>query len=605
MANLITKNTTKEQVREIYRTYPDTAPNGFQGFHASRVDPIYWDISDGVTLLDIGCNSGEFLKRLVTGKKNIRAKGIDISENAVKIAQSKGLDVVLGDSEALPFEDGTFDYVVLMEVLVHVHDPRKMLSEIRRVLKADGTLIGSCPHKNLEMNIWDDARLHHAYYTTDELYDLLKEYFPNVHFKVLKGGQFSMGMANTYLRDKEAEILFKCGSDSMRDWDWQLQETDALRVWMGPTLNPGVTYFRMTGFADKMNAMDRTDVLYHGFKFDNEEGPSEWQNAVIRNKDGKPSNKLMLNQMDGMLKIADLSVWGITAYWDVLAFLHCLKDVYKKPVLTEMDDWIFDLPSHNIASNPYRPNSDKERIAYQQLKLSDAIICSTRFIKENLELLFPGKPVYVIPNAVDFSVWDTMKPNPIVKKEPGRIRIGYTGCLNHGGDLQLVNKPILKLLNEFPNVEFIAVGAMRSGQGVITHDRSYLINHWVAIDNWPAACKGWQIDIGIAPLMDINFNRAKSNLRWLEYSAMKLPTVASHVRPFAESIRPGKDGFLCRSQQSWYNALKELIVNEEKRRAVGETAYERVKTDFNLDVIAKRYKSVLEVIKRERLATLR
>jgi 2-polyprenyl-3-methyl-5-hydroxy-6-metoxy-1,4-benzoquinol methylase len=89
--NTITEKTTKEEVRKVYKNYPDTAPEGFMPFHGSRVNPIFWDIPDNVSVLDIGCNSGEFLKRLVDGRKGIKAKGVDISENVVKIAREKGL----------------------------------------------------------------------------------------------------------------------------------------------------------------------------------------------------------------------------------------------------------------------------------------------------------------------------------------------------------------------------------------------------------------------------------------------------------------------------------------------------------------------------------
>lgn len=600
--NLISPNTTKEEVREVYKDYPDTQPNGFQPFHASRVDPIYWDIPDGSTVLDVGCNSGAFLRRLSEGKRGITAKGVDVSESVVAIAKEKGLDVSLGDGESLPFPDASFDYVVLMEVLVHVHEPLKMLKEIRRVLKKDGVLIGSCPHKNLEMNIWDDRRLHHAYYTTEQVYGLMREVFDSCHLKVLKGGQFSMGMAGSYLGDKDVEILFKCGAPDMKGWNWKLQETDTLRAWMGPTFNPGVAYYRMTGFAEKMNKIDRTDVLFHGFDPRNEDGPGEWQDAFRRTDGNRPANVIVVDQLDGLLKIADLSVWQITPFWGVLAFLECLKDLRKKPVITEIDDWLFDVPSYNIASHPYRPNSEREQIAYRQIELSDAIIASTEFIAENIRAIFPGKPVYVVRNAIDFDLWDTVKAGPTVKKEEGRIRIGYTGCGNHGGDLEQIKAPLLAILDKFPNVEFVTSGAMRRGRTdapvVIEHERSYVLNQWASINDWPGAVKGWQMDIGIAPLLDVNFNRAKSNLRWLEYSALSIPTVASNVRPFRDSMNDGKDGFLCASKKAWFETLQDLIVSEEKRRAVGTVAYKRVKKDFNMNDVAKSYRSILEVIKR-------
>lgn len=601
--NIITKETTKEQHLAEYKNYPDTQPEGFLPFHASRVNPIFWDIPDNSSVLDIGCNSGEFMKKLIDGKKGVKVKGIDLSQNVVKIAQGKGLDVVLGDGETLPFPDASFDYVVLMEVIVHVHEPRKMLAEIKRVLKKDGVLIGSAPHKNLEMNIWDDRRMHHAYYTTEELSDLLYEFFPAVYPKVLKGGQFSMGMAGTYLGDKDAEILFKAGSTYIKPWDYAFLDKDVLRVWMGPTQNSGDVYYRMQGYADKMNQMERCDILYN--RFDSDDEPGSWQAAWQRSEGNRPANMIVAQQMEGLIKHADLTVWQLASSLSVLAFFHALKSKYPgKPFITECDDWLFDVPSYNIASNPYRPGSQFEEVAFEQFKMSDAIIVSTQFIKDHLLELFPGKQIYVIPNSIDFQVWDSVEAVPLINKEPGRIRIGYTGSGNHGGDLEVVKEPILAILDEFPNVEFITAGAMSRGssddkQVLIMHDRSVVSDRWTHIKDWPAAVKGWQMDIGIAPLRDSNFNRAKSNLRWLEYGALGIPTVASKVYPFEKSIKDGKDGYLCLGKQSWYDALRELVVNEQKRKEVGQNAYRRIKKESDMDKVARSYKSVLEVIKRD------
>jgi ubiquinone/menaquinone biosynthesis C-methylase UbiE len=49
--------------------------------------------------------------------------------------------VVRAPAEALPFEDGSFDYAVSTLVLCTVEDPRRALSEIRRVLKPAGELL--------------------------------------------------------------------------------------------------------------------------------------------------------------------------------------------------------------------------------------------------------------------------------------------------------------------------------------------------------------------------------------------------------------------------------------------------------------------------------
>jgi phosphatidylethanolamine/phosphatidyl-N-methylethanolamine N-methyltransferase len=51
------------------------------------------------------------------------------------------LDFVLGDSMALPFDDATFDHVVLHLILAVVPEPRHCLGEAARVLKPGGTVI--------------------------------------------------------------------------------------------------------------------------------------------------------------------------------------------------------------------------------------------------------------------------------------------------------------------------------------------------------------------------------------------------------------------------------------------------------------------------------
>jgi ubiquinone/menaquinone biosynthesis C-methylase UbiE len=58
---------------------------------------------------------------------------------------------VLGDVEAMPFEDASFGTVVCTEVLEHVPHPDQALREIRRVLRPGGALIGSVPARSM---IW-------------------------------------------------------------------------------------------------------------------------------------------------------------------------------------------------------------------------------------------------------------------------------------------------------------------------------------------------------------------------------------------------------------------------------------------------------------------
>lgn len=593
-------NLTKEQLNESYKDYRDVFGGDIAGMYSRRIELITYEVPIGSKVLDIGANSGEVMK-ILAEKRQCDVVGVDMSEIAVAKAKEKGLNVILGDAESLPFPDKTFDVVLLLETLNHLWDPLKALLEVKRVLKDDGILLGSVPHKNLSRYIWEEDKPHHGYYDVKELGEILDKVFTFSHLRPLKAAQLTINFAPTFMASELAEILFKCanGGDH-HTWESLMRSKDVLRVWFGPTQYEGTVYYRMRGFADKMRERG-VESAYEHFDYKNTDAQSQWQNRC--------RNKIVLDQLDAILKVADLSVWQLVANPDALAMLRCVKDVIKKPIITECDDYLFDVPQYNIASGPYKPNSPYEWYTLKQFELSDAIICSTSFIMDKLREIeqLREKPYYVIPNSIDFAIWDNLKDVPSRKPE-GLIRIGYTGCGNHGGDLSMIKEPLLAILNEFHNVEFIWSVPMKdphdpSKDFVLDHPRARMINSWYTMMEYPQAIKNWGMDIGVAPLIDNNFNRAKSNLRWLEYSALSVPCVASNVQPFKTSIKDGEDGLLCRGSQAWYNALKRLIQSAEERKKLGESAYQRIKRDFNMDAVTDRYIRVLEEIKRD--ATIR
>lgn len=595
--NLITKDTSKEKMREAYKNYPATAPKGFESFHASTVEPIVCEIPEGAKVLDCGCNDGAMMA--ILRDKGCDVTGVDVSDTALALAKEKGLNVINASAEELPFKDKTFDVVVLREVLVHIHEPVKALKEIRRVLKKNGFLLGSVPHANLERIAWDDKRLHHRYYNEESLSKDLSDAFDKTYLKVLTGAQFTIGFIQSSLADQPAEILFKSGGKNTKEWEHALlSDKKTLRVWFGPTQPPGDVYYRMIGYAVKMRKIKGIEVGFENFRWDSNDGCAAWQGKILNNGEGMPISSLAVHQLEKCLKVANPWVFQVTYHEDVLTFLECAKDVYKgKKLITEVDDWIFDLPAYNVASYPYKPGSEKERIAYDQLRLSDEIIVSTQFLKDSLLSLFPDKPVHVIPNSIDFDLWDKAVPDgKTEKKKDGFVRITYNGCANHSGDMDIVKSVLLALLEEYPHLEVIVAQDMGCFKDV-KHPRFLLPNRWVNIIDYPGMMKGWESDIGIAPLRDNMFNRSKSNLRWLENSALNIPTVASSVKPFNDSIEHGLTGFLCKSKQDWYDSLKMLIESESLRKTVGRAAHKEVFEKFNMNDWTKKYAELLRGIR--------
>jgi SAM-dependent methyltransferase len=104
------------------------------------------ELRSGYRVLDLGCGAGEFTA--IATEAGAAAIGIDIAEAAVRRARAAHpqLQFVLGEIDGeLPFEDGGFELVWASEVIEHVGDTARWLSEARRVLVPGGRLLITTP----------------------------------------------------------------------------------------------------------------------------------------------------------------------------------------------------------------------------------------------------------------------------------------------------------------------------------------------------------------------------------------------------------------------------------------------------------------------------
>ena len=98
----------------------------------------------GRHVLDLGCRDGALTQAYAGGNEIV---GVDADREALAEAQKLGIETRWADlDDALPFESSTFDIVVAGELLEHLRDPRSVVSEVLRVLRAGGTFVGSVPN---------------------------------------------------------------------------------------------------------------------------------------------------------------------------------------------------------------------------------------------------------------------------------------------------------------------------------------------------------------------------------------------------------------------------------------------------------------------------
>ena len=356
-----------------------------------------------------------------------------------------------------------------------------------------------------------------------------------------------------------------------------------MKVAFIPSNVSGVVFYRVWQPALQMMKNKRDKVVVWWWKPDQFE-MHPWEGELSEPEIGPSIGR----DINAACAWADVVVWMGLHQPASLNLFHQMRATYDKPFVTEMDDYIFSIPEANIASTVFRPGMGLTRIGLEQIKASDALIVSTPYLAQ---LYKPFNPqVHVVENAVDLALWRTSKSSPGRQ----RVTIGWMGGGTHREDLALVKDAVFEVLDRYENASFTFLHACPDFfKG---HKRIKEIRGFKAIDKYPAWVAKAGFDIGIAPLVDNNFNRGKSNLRWLEYSALGIPTVASPLPHFKESIREGETGLLANATQEWVNALGYLIENEEARLRIGKQAQQEVKERWNPYLLGRKYRKTLEEI---------
>jgi SAM-dependent methyltransferase len=132
---------------------------------AWREEGMEYSAQGGLQLLDIGCGTGANLPLLCEAvDEGGSITALDFSPLALQFARDHlgdlPVSLLRGDAIHLPFADGSFDIVTMLDVLEHVEDDGAATREIHRVLRPGGAFILSVP---AYQNLWSahDEALHH------------------------------------------------------------------------------------------------------------------------------------------------------------------------------------------------------------------------------------------------------------------------------------------------------------------------------------------------------------------------------------------------------------------------------------------------------------
>ncbi len=289
-------------------------------------------------------------------------------------------------------------------------------------------------------------------------------------------------------------------------------------------------------------------------------------------------------------------VWG--SYY-TNPFIHTFTMIAQEKIKTkfviDVDDNIFAIDKYNPIHMAIEP---------KYLEFLKGIVVDCKYITTTTEAIAnvlreyrtyrDPNTVVVIPNLIS-----TEKYIPAERTKRKKIVIGYAGGSSHYADLHHTGMydALEKIMHEHKDVYVETVGMYIDKY--LPKARHKFVYGKRGVDEWYKLYNKLKFDIAVAPLEDTPFTRCKSNIKWQEYSLMGIPTIASNVGPYKDTIKHGSDGWLCENnKESWYNAFKLLITNQDLRNKIGSKAKERVVNEFSIEKNWQKIQEGLETINK-------
>jgi len=231
----------------------------------------------------------------------------------------------------------------------------------------------------------------------------------------------------------------------------------------------------------------------------------------------------------------------------------------KRKFVYELDDNVDQLPKDNHSFGEYT-DTEKYNMVYM-MKKCDVTIFSTYSLKSHYETLGVHNGV-VLPNLLPKYLWgDQMRPKKQIVKKP---RVIWTGSQSHYGpnnDLEFIFRLIEDTYNKYEWVLMMNPDKIHRKLKGDIQDKVQIVKP-VPFYNYPSVLKKLDVDVAIAPLVDNMFNRGKSNLKLLEYSACGYPAVCSDLDPYSEEAQIKIKGY---DTKEWSYEIERLAANPTHR----------------------------------------
>jgi glycosyltransferase involved in cell wall biosynthesis len=236
-----------------------------------------------------------------------------------------------------------------------------------------------------------------------------------------------------------------------------------------------------------------------------------------------------------------------------------------KPLVYETDDDLRIVPNES-------QRGFLECIPYIEgvVRAAKLVTVATPYLAERFRPL--NSRTLVLPNYLPNWLWARHVPSDAASDD--RLTIGFCGSDTHQLDLEHVEEALIEVSRRHP-VRLMFLGCMTDrlwdvpGVSFFEYVGDYA--------RWPQRLARAAMDIAIVPLIDSEFNRCKSHIKFLELGYMGIPGVYSDVPAYRDTVQDGVTGLLAPADTAaWIDALERLIADAALRRRIRENARREV-----------------------------
>lgn len=225
--------------------------------------------------------------------------------------------------------------------------------------------------------------------------------------------------------------------------------------------------------------------------------------------------------------------------------------------------------------------------------MADAVIVPNEDLRAIVQAFNPN--VFVLQSYLDFLPVSATASDSPQSQGPRPVRIGIIGASSQIRELEMLAAPVRRIEHEFgTRVTVEVIGAFQ--------DREPLFGSRVGLPkkrefpeyiDWLSRRVNW--DIALLPVLDDERLQAHPDFTFFQYSALKLATVASDCSSCRLLLSHHRNGILTRNDpESWYEAIKGLVVDESARTRLAEAANGDVMRHFTVHANRMAYPLILD-----------